>query len=322
MHKREIVEAVTVLEAPPVVVVGIVGYIETPKGLRSLITVWSQYLSDEFRRSYYKNWGRSKKKAFTKHTKKYDKKGCSADKDLKRMIKHCSVIRVVVHTQIRKLKLVQKKAHTMEIQLNGGTIADKVNWAKEHLEKQVPISNVFEPNEMLDVISVTKGHGFEGVTTRWGTKKLPRKTHKGLRKVACIGAWHPSRVMYTVPRAGQNGYHHRTEINKKVYKMGAAGDPSSGSTDYDLTKKTINPLGGFVRYGIVNEDWIMLKGSIPGVRKRVTVLRKSIFKANKRAHLEAVNVKFIDTSSKFGHGRFQTAKEKAMFYGRPYEQTK
>lgn len=50
---------------------------------------------------------------------------------------------------------------------------------------------------------------------------MPRKTHKGLRKVACIGAWHPSRVSFTVARAGQKGYHHRTEINKKIYRIGA-----------------------------------------------------------------------------------------------------
>ena len=58
-----------------------------------------------------------------------------------------------------------------------------------------------------------------GVTSRWHCKKLPRKTHKGLRKVACIGAWHPSRIQFTVARAGQKGYHHRTEINKKIYDI-------------------------------------------------------------------------------------------------------
>ena len=55
-----------------------------------------------------------------------------------------------------------------------------------------------------------------GVTSRWHTKKLQRKTHKGLRKVACIGAWHPARVAYTIARAGQKGYNHRTELNKKA----------------------------------------------------------------------------------------------------------
>lgn len=163
----------------------------------------------------------------------------------------------------------------MEIQLNGGTIADKIDWAVSHFEKQIPVENVFGQDEMVDVIGVTKGKGVKGkllqyfchfcyktwwlslsqifnadncvafllkmptdffqidsmclffkfinltgVTSRWHTKKLPRKTHKGLRKVACIGAWHPSRVQFTVARAGQKGYHHRTEMNKKIYRIG------------------------------------------------------------------------------------------------------
>ena len=108
----------------------------------------------------------------------------------------------------------------MEVQLNGGSVADKVDFARNHFEKEIPVTAVFSSDEMMDIICVTKGHGFKGVTSRWHTKKLPRKTHKGLRKVACIGAWHPSRIQSTVPRAGQKGYHHRTEINKKIYRIG------------------------------------------------------------------------------------------------------
>lgn len=52
--------------------------------------------------------------------------------------------------------------------------------------------------------------------TRWGVSRLPRKTHRGLRKVACIGAWHPARVGWTVARSGAMGVNHRTEMNKKV----------------------------------------------------------------------------------------------------------
>lgn len=84
-----------------------------------------------------------------------------------------------------------------------------------------------------------------GVTFRWGTKKLPRKTHKGLRKVACIGAWHPSRVQYSVARAGQKGYHHRTEMNKKIYRIGIGSDPKNASTSYDVTEKRITPMVTF-----------------------------------------------------------------------------
>ncbi|GES89172.1 60S ribosomal protein L3 [Rhizophagus clarus] len=314
MHKKEIVEAVTIIETPPLKIVGVVGYVETPRGLRTLTTVWAEHLSDEVRRRFYKNWYKSKKKAFTKYAKKYSEQSKEIDTELERIKKYCQVVRVLAHTQIRKIKIRQKKAHLMEIQLNGGTIKEKVDWAKNNFEKDVDISSVFEQDEVIDIIGVTKGKGFEGVTHRWGTKKLPRKTHKGLRKVACIGAWHPSRVMYSVPRAGQNGYHHRTEVNKKIYRIGKHDDDNA-STEYDNTKKNITPLGGFPHYGIVNEDFVMIKGSCVGVKKRVLTLRKSLITHTKRSALEKVSLKFIDTSSKFGHGRFQTPEEKYAYLG-------
>lgn len=210
----------------------------------------------------------------------------------------------------------------MEIQLNGGTSSDKVDFARQHFEKQIPLNSVFAQDEMIDCIGVTKGKGFKGVTSRWHTKKLPRKTHKGLRKVACIGAWHPSRVAFTVARAGQKGYHHRTEINKKIYRIGRGIHTKDGkvvknnaATEYDMTDKSITPMGGFPHYGEVNNDFLMLKGCIMGPKKRVITLRKSLLTQTKRVALEKINLKFIDTSSKFGHGRFQTHAEKNAFMG-------
>merc|ERR1711913_217958 len=210
----------------------------------------------------------------------------------------------------------------MEIQVNGGTIAQKVDWARQHLEKPVPITSVFAQDEMIDIIGVTKGKGFKGVTSRWHTKKLPRKTHKGLRKVACIGAWHPSRIQYTVARAGQKGYHHRTEINKKIYEIKLGYHKKDGvlvknnaSTEYDTTDKDINPMGGFPHYGMVKQDFVMIKGCCIGPKKRVLTLRKSLLVHTKRKALEQVKLKFIDTSSKMGHGRFQTPKDKMAFMG-------
>merc|ERR1712213_153543 len=135
------------------------------------------------------NWSKSKKKAFTKACLKWkdDVGKKEIEKDLNQIKKYCQVVRIICHTQQHLLRKRQKKAHIMEIQLNGGTIADKVNFAREHFEKKLPIKSVFSKDEMIDVIGVTKGKGFKGVTSRWHTKKLPRKTHKGLRKVACIG---------------------------------------------------------------------------------------------------------------------------------------
>ncbi|RPA89250.1 hypothetical protein L873DRAFT_1839297 [Choiromyces venosus 120613-1] len=315
MHKKEIVEAVTVIETPPMVVVGVVGYVETPRGLRSLTTVWAEHLSDDLKRRFYKNWYKSKKKAFTKYAKRHAGEGKAIVHELERIKKYCTVVRVLAHSQIRKTPLKQKKTHLMEIQVNGGSVADKVDFARDNFEKEVFIKSIFEQDEMIDVIAVTKGRGFNGVTSRWGTKKLPRKTHKGLRKVACIGAWHPSHVQWTVARAGQDGYHHRTSVNHKIYRIGSGTEEGNASTEFDITKKTITPLGGFPRYGEIKNDFVMVKGSIPGVKKRVMTLRKSMFIHTSRKSLEKVELKWIDTSSKFGHGQYQTKEEKHQFLG-------
>jgi large subunit ribosomal protein L3e len=273
---------------------------------------------------FYKNWSQSKKKAFTKSCTKWadDQGKAQIEKDLKQMAKYCTVVRAVVHTQMKLLHRRQKKAYIMEVQLNGGSIADKVNFAREHFEKEVHVASVFAQDEVIDIIGVTKGHGFKGVTSRWHTKKLPRKTHKGLRKVACVGAWHPSRIQYTVPRAGQKGYFHRTEVNKKIYRLGAGYKmadgkliKNSGATDYDLSDKSINPMGGFPHYGEVKQDFLLIKGACIGHKKRLLTLRKSLLTHTKKRYLEKINLKFIDTSSKFGHGRFQTPADKAAFMG-------
>jgi large subunit ribosomal protein L3e len=201
------------------IVVGVVGYIDTTRGLRTLTTVWTGHLSDEVKRRFYKNWYRSKRKAFTKYAKKFaEQKGKTVDKQLAKIKKYATVVRVLAHTQISKIHQRQKKAHLMEIQVNGGTVPEKVfrifffvlssakigqrnlpffffffnfvlrtqrssfpvqvDFAVSLFEKPVTVDSVFSENEMIDVIGITKGHGFKGVTSRWGTRKLPRKTHK------------------------------------------------------------------------------------------------------------------------------------------------
>jgi len=315
MHKKEVVEAVTILETPPMIVVGVVGYVETPKGTRSLTTVWVSHVGDDFKRLYYRRWCESSKKAFANYAKKYTENKVDIDNELNRIRKFCKTVRVIAHTQVRKVGLGQKKAHVAEIQVNGGTVPQKVDFAVSLFEKLIPVDAVFNLSDNIDVVAVTKGHGFEGVTKRWGTRKLPRKTHKGLRKVACIGAWHPARVSFTVPRAGQRGFHHRTEVNKKIYRIGKGDDTKNASTDFDMTEKRISPLGGFPHYGVVDEDYVMLKGQVPGPKKRVITLRKAIQPQTSRSALEQIQLKWIDTSSKAGHGKFQTHDEKKKFMG-------
>merc|ERR1712142_27262 len=324
VNKKKVVDAVTILETPPMIVIGCIGYIETPRGFRTLKTIFAEHISEECKRRFYKNWYKAKKKAFSKACRKWqDEDGQKQiEKDFQQMKKYCKVIRIIAHTQMKLLPLRSKKSHIMEIQVNGGSISDKVDYARSMFEKPINVDSVFAKDEVIDIIGVNKGKGEKGVTSRWHTKKLPRKTHKGLREVACIGAWHPSRIQFTVPRAGQKGYHHRTEINKKIYRMGAGYHMKDGklvknnaATEYDLSDKTITPMGGFPHYGEVKQDFLMIKGACIGHKKRVLTLRKSLKTLTKKRFVEKVSLKFIDTSSKFGHGRFQTPQDKAAFLG-------
>jgi large subunit ribosomal protein L3e len=82
-----------------------------------------------------------------------------------------------------------------------------------------------------------------------------------------------------------------------------------------MTAKNITPLGGFPHYGQVNHDFLLIRGQVMGPKKRVLTLRKNIFPKTDTNSTEKIELKFIDTSSKIGHGRFQTADEKSKFFG-------
>ncbi|CAI0375159.1 unnamed protein product [Linum tenue] len=138
-------------------------------------------------------------------------------------MKYATVVRVLAQTQISEMKgLEQKKAYLMEFQVNGGDITKKVDFAYSFFEKQVPIDAVFVEDEIH---------------------------------------WCGQGVSYTVAKAGQNGYHHCTEMNKKTYKLGkSVQDSHSAMTSYDKTEKDITPIGGFPHYGTVKEDYIFDQG--------------------------------------------------------------
>jgi large subunit ribosomal protein L3e len=319
LNKKEAVEPVTILETPPMLAIGVIGYKETVSGLKPVTTAWASFVSEEVKRNFYKNWYTSTKKAFSKLEKKEDAEKIRNER-IELIKKEAKIIRVIAHTQMAKLPLGQKKAHLIEIQVNGGDIAHKVDFAVGLLEKNIPVDKVFKQGELVDTIGVGKGFGWEGVIHRYGTKRLQKKTHRGRRKVACIGPWNPMRVLWTVARYGQRGCHHRTELNKRIYKLAVAPkegeQDQNGSTEFDLTKKSINPMGGFPHYGLVKNDFLMIKGSVVGTAKKAITIRKALRPNSKRIATEEIGLKWIDTSSKFGHGRFQTVEERNKYMGK------
>jgi len=320
LNKKEAVEPVTIVETPQMVGVGIIGYKETPQGAKPVTTAWASFISDEMKRCYYKNWYQTKTHKAFACQEDQAKATETRDARIAKLKSEATIIRLIAHTQPSKVKIGQRKASMMEIQINGGDVAAKVDFAVSLLEKQISVSDVFAEGEQIDIISVGKGRGWEGVVHRFGTKRLQKKTHRGRRKVACIGPWNPMRVLWTVARAGNNGFHHRTEMNKRIYRIGAAEkegvQSETGSTQFDLSKKSINPMGGFPRYGNVKNDFLMIKGSVCGAIKRTITLRKTLNVNTGRIATEDINLKWIDTASKFGHGRFQTKEERNKFLGK------
>ncbi|GCA63455.1 ribosomal protein L3 [Kipferlia bialata] len=312
---EEQVQGATIIDCPAMTVVGVVAYIDTTNGLRTFTTAWAEHLSESFRRRMYKNWYNAKKKAFTKHAAQAAESKKTLETELARMKRvGAPVIRVIAHTKPEKTGLKMKAAHIIEIQINGGSTEEKVDFAAAQLEQDLHVGDVIEEGEFVDAIGVTKGHGFEGVIKRWGVRVLPRKTMGGTRKVSCIGAWHPMGVQYSVARAGQTGFNHRTEINKQVLRIADSQAPNSGSTAFDTTEKTIQPMGGYPHYGLLRNEFVMIKGSCMGVPRRPITLRKAMKAPNV---IPATGLKWIATGTNQGHGcNFQTSAEKAAFYGK------
>jgi large subunit ribosomal protein L3 len=181
-------------------------------------------------------------------------------KNLDENLDKTTAIRLITATQPKQTSLAKKKPDITEIQIGGATIPQQLEYAKTLLGKTVTAEEVFKEGQYTDIAAVTTGKGFQGPVKRWGVKILQHKGRKTKRGVATLGPWSPSHVMYSVPRAGQMGYHQRTEYNKRILKIGKDG-------------KEITVKGGYIRYGQLKGPYVLMEGSIPGTEKRLIRLR-------------------------------------------------
>jgi len=200
-------------------------------------------------------------KNIPKYVKKYyklPKEGKGLDK---LNLDEVSFLRLLVFTQPRLTSIGKKKPEILELDISGNK-ETQLRIAREKEGKEIVVEEIFEPFTFLDIKAVTKGKGMQGPVKRFGVKVTKRKAQKH-RDVGSIGAWSPSTVPFTVPRAGQMGYHTRTEFNKKLLIVGKKEDI-----------KKINPRSGFKNYGFVKNPFIVVAGSIPGPTKRFIAIRK------------------------------------------------
>ncbi len=264
---REVREPVTVVETPPIKIAAIRAYQRTSYGLQTAGEIWAEKLDPEL----------SKRIPLAKKQKK---KNWDFTKDAEE-------IRVLAYTQPKLVTGVpKKKPEISELRIGGGSIEEQIKYAKEILGKELKINDVIREGDMLDIIAVTKGKGFQGAVKRWGVKLLTHKNSKHRRMIGTAGSWHPNWVQATVPQAGQMGYHQRTEYNKRVLKVGENGEE-------------ITPADGFPHYGVVRNSYILLHGSIPGPAKRLIGMRDAV-RYQRGVKVEKLEISYISTTSKQG----------------------
>ncbi len=165
-------------------------------------------------------------------------------------------LRVVVQTQPHKSGLGKKTPELFELAVGGDTAAAQFAIIQSFVGKDIAVGDVLSAHQMLDVHAVTTGRGFAGSVKRFGVSLKSHKSEKKRRAIGNLGAWTPKRVSWTVGLPGGLGYFARTEHNKEVLFVGS--NPAE-----------INPDGGFLRYGLVKSDYILIKGSVPGPAKRL-----------------------------------------------------
>jgi len=245
----EILRAVTIIETPPLVLFGIKALEKSEYGLITRGELLAPNLNPILGRKIIlpKEYNFEEKKgAFEKLILGNDK----------------LEIKGLFYTQPKNVGTPRKKPDTIEIKVSGGkSPKEQYDFLKEKLGQEIRVRNFVKEGEYVDTIAVTKGKGFQGPMKRCGVRHLQKKSRKTVRGVGCLGPWHPSRVMYTIARAGQMGFHNRVEINKRLMKIGEKGEE-------------ITPKGGFIRYGVIKSDYIVLLGSVPGPKKRLIKLRK------------------------------------------------
>jgi len=242
---KEASHPATILDAPPIIVFAIRAYTKDQYGLHTFTEAWMKSPPKDFDRALVLP------------------EEFNTEKNMKKIeenLEEIAEIRLLAATQPRLAAVPKKKPDIMEIKVDGGSIKEQIEYAKSLLGKTVSITDVFKEGHFMDVAAITKGKGFQGPVKRWGIKILPRKSRKTKRGVAAIGPWKPARVLYTVPRAGQMGYHQRIEYNKRILKIGVDG-------------KNVTPKGGFLKYGEVKGTYVIVDGSLPGPAKRLVRLR-------------------------------------------------
>ena len=163
----------------------------------------------------------------------------------------------------------QNHIQKFEIKISGSDIKKKLEFCNGILGKELKAEEVFKPGQYVDVSSITKGHGWQGVIKRFGVQRQDHKATQKIRHVGTLGAYGQAKVMYTAPQAGQMGFNYRTERNKRLLKIAASS-----------AVEQINNKSGFKNYGVIRGNYILIDGSVPGPSHRLVRIRGAVSQMN------------------------------------------
>jgi len=186
---QEVQVPVTVVEVPPMRVAAVRLYRRVPEGLKTAAEVWAAQLEKELRRVF-------------PIPKDYDAEEAWSKVDAAAI----DEVRVITYTQPSLVTGVpKKKPDLMENRVGGGSIEDRIKYARGLLGKEIPVTEFCREGSMVDVAAITKGKGWKGHHTRWGTRLLSHKNSKHRRNIGTLGNFQPGYVRPTVPQGGQFG---------------------------------------------------------------------------------------------------------------------
>lgn len=178
-------------------------------------------------------------------------------------------IKVICYSQVKKTG-IKKTPDISEIGLNG-SLEEKFNFAKENMNKEILVSQVFESGGLTDIRGLTKGKGLVGPVKRFGITLKSHKSEKGVRRPGSLGPWHPARVTFKAPQAGQLGMFTRAVYNNKIL---------------EISKPEQRKITNLKNFGEIKTDYIIIRGSVQGPSKRQLILTTPLRKTKEQSKKE------------------------------------
>lgn len=200
-------------------------------------------------------------------------------------LSNVSKVTATVYTQPKQTGLGKKTPEIFELGL-GGSNADKIAFLKEKISSEITANDVLTAGKLIDIRAVTTGRGNQGPVKRFGINLRAKKSEKTKRGPGSLGGWKgQGHFMYRIAYSGQTGYHQRTQYNNLVLGI------------YDDVDK-VNPKGGFINSGFVKATYVLIKGSVPGPKKRLITFTAPMLKSKTKS---APTVESVSIESKQGN---------------------